>query len=227
MSESRQHELAVRMAELARSVTAPRTMDDVLLEATTAAVELIDGADAAGILLVQKGGTFESRAGTSGLPHELDELQFTVQEGPCLSAALHDLVVQTNDFRAEKRWPAYTAAVMKVGVLSGMSFRLYTSERTAGALNVFGYEPVEWDDEAITIGTVLAAHAVAAIAATRESEQLHSALATRDVIGQAKGIIMERFNLDDIAAFQMLRRLSQDSNTPLSAIAQRVVDTRG
>jgi AmiR/NasT family two-component response regulator len=63
--------------------------------------------------------------------------------------------------------------------------------------------------------------------ASRHGEQLQSALSTRDRIGQAKGIIMERFGVDDVKAFEMLRRLSQDSNTRLIDIAQRVIDTRG
>ena len=74
---------------------------------------------------------------------------------------------------------------------------------------------------------VLAAHAAAAILASREGEQLQSALSTRDRIGQAKGIIMERFNIDDVRAFAMLRQLSQDGNTKLIDVAQRVIDTRG
>ena len=62
---------------------------------------------------------------------------------------------------------------------------------------------------------------------SRQGEQLESALSTRDRIGQAKGIIMERFGVDDVQAFEMLRRLSQDSNTRLIEVAQRVIDTRG
>lgn len=215
------------MAELARSVAPPRGIEEILLETTTAAVELIPGADTAGILLVAKGGKFESHAGTTGLPHELDELQHTLQEGPCIGAAVDETIVRTDDFREESRWPAYSAAVVKIGVLSGLSLRLYTTERTAGALNLFGYEPTVWDTEAVTVGTVLAAHAAAAIMAGRQDAELKSALATRDRIGQAKGIVMERFGVDDVAAFDMLRRLSQESNTPLVTVAQRVIETRG
>jgi AmiR/NasT family two-component response regulator len=76
-------------------------------------------------------------------------------------------------------------------------------------------------------GAVLAAHAAAAILASRQGQQLESALSTRDRIGQAKGIIMERYGVDDVRAFDMLRRLSQDGNTKLIDIAQRVIDTRG
>jgi GAF domain-containing protein len=156
----------------------------------------------------------------------LDDLQMTTGEGPCLQAALDEIVIRTDDFRDEPRFPNYAPRVVELGLLSALSFKLYTADRTAGALNLFGYEPKRWDSEAETIGMVLAAHAAAGILASREGEQLQSALSTRDRIGQAKGIIMERFKIDDVRAFAMLRQLSQDGNTKLIDVAQRVIDTR-
>jgi GAF domain-containing protein len=220
------HDLALRMAELARSL-ALRSVDDVLADVTAAAKRLIPGVDIAGILLVGKGGTFETVAPTSDLMFQLDKLQMTHLEGPCVAAALDEIVVRTDDFSHESRWPNYSPAVTALGVHSGLSFKLYTADRTAGALNLFGFEPHVWDTEADTIGMVLAAHAAAAILASREGDQLQSALSTRDRIGQAKGIIMERFGIDDVRAFSMLRQLSQDTNTKLVDIAQKVIDTRG
>jgi GAF domain-containing protein len=219
-------DIAVRLAELARATAAPRTANEILAEVTAAAVELIPGVDTAGILLLRKGG-FESLAGTTDLPHRLDELQNTFDEGPCMEAALDELVVRTDDFRSETRWPKYSAAVVESGVLSGISFRLFTADRTAGALNLFGYQPHVWSTEDQTIGGMLAAHATAAILANEHGQQLETALLTRDHIGQAKGIIMERYGVDDVRAFQMLRQLSQESNTKLAEVAQKVIDTRG
>ncbi|MCZ8377848.1 GAF and ANTAR domain-containing protein [Mycobacterium sp. CPCC 205372] len=227
MTQPQPHDLAMRMADLARTVAMPRSVEQVLEDVTSAATELIPGADTAGILLVGPGGKFESLAGTTDLPHQLDELQMTFEEGPCVQAALDDVIVRTDDFREESRWPKYSEAVVEIGVLSGLSFKLYTADRTAGALNLFGFEPNRWDGEAETIGTVLAAHAAAAILASRQGQQLESALSTRDRIGQAKGIIMERYDVDDVQAFEMLRRLSQESNTKLTDIAQQVIETRG
>jgi GAF domain-containing protein len=137
------------------------------------------------------------------------------------------LIVRTEDFRTDERFPNWSPAVVELGVLSGVSFKLYTANRTAGALNLFAFKPNAFDGESETFGTVLAAHAAAAILASREGEELQSALSTRDRIGQAKGIIMERYNVDDIQAFDMLRKLSQDSNIRLVDIAQRVIETRG
>jgi GAF domain-containing protein len=227
MTTPRNYDLAQRMAELARASAAPRSVEEVLSGVTAAAKELIPGADTAGVLLIGRGGKFESIAGTSELPYRLDELQMKFSEGPCVEAALDELIVRTEDFRSEQRWPRYSAAVVEIGVLSGLSFKLYTAERTAGALNLFSFKPKAFDAEDETTGVVLAAHAAAAILASRQGEQLESALSTRDRIGQAKGIIMERFGVDDVQAFEMLRRLSQDSNTRLIEVAKRVIDTRG
>jgi GAF domain-containing protein len=227
MTQPRNYDLAQRMAELARASAAPRSVEEVLSDVTAAAMELIPGADTAGVLLIGKGGKWDSVANTSDLPYRLDELQMLFNEGPCVEAALDELIVRTDDFRADERWPRYSAAVVEIGVSSGLSFKLYTADRTAGALNLFSFKIDAFDAEDETTGVILAAHAAAAILASRHGEQLQSALSTRDRIGQAKGIIMERFGVDDVKAFEMLRRLSQDSNTRLIDVAQRVIDTRG
>ena len=226
MTHPEKRDLAARMAELARTIASPRSLDDVLSTVTATAKELIPGVDAAGVLLIGTGGTFESLAPVTDLPHQLDQLQMQFNEGPCVQAALDEVIVRTDDFREEQRWPQYSPACVEIGVLSGLSFKLYTADRTAGALNLFGFQPKVWDAEAETIGTVLAAHAAAAVLAGRHGQQLESALSTRDRIGQAKGIIMERYKVDDVQAFEMMRRLSQDSNTKLVDIAQQVIDTR-
>ncbi len=222
-----QHELAVRIAELVREIAVPRGLEHVLADVTTAAVQLIPGADIAGVLLVKKGADFESLADTDELAGQLDKLQHDFGEGPCAEAALKQTIVRTDDLRNEPRWPKYAPAAVQLGVLSSLSFKLYTAERTAGALNLFSFTAGVWDTEAETIGSVFAAHAAAAIMAGRHGEQMQSALSSRDRIGQAKGIIMERYGVDDVRAFELLRRLSQESQSKLVDIAQRVIETRG
>ena len=142
-----------------------------------------------------------------------------------LEAALQHTIVRSDDLRSESRWPQYAPAAVELGVLSGLSFKLYTADRTAGALNVFSHRADAWDTDAETTGAILAAHAATAILAQRQGEQMQSALLTRDRIGQAKGIIMQSYGVDDVRAFEMLRRISQESQTKLADIAQRVIDT--
>ncbi|BBX64473.1 hypothetical protein MSAS_36470 [Mycobacterium saskatchewanense] len=221
------HELALRMAELVREIASPRPLDQLLADVTAAAVEVIPRTDVAGVLLVKKGGEFESVADTDSLAAKLDKLQHDFGEGPCAEAALQETVVRTDDLRRESRWPRYAPAAVEHGVLGSLSFKLYTADRTAGALNLFSFEAGAWDAEAEVIGSVFAAHAAAAILSARQEEQLQSAVSTRDRIGQAKGIIMERFGVDDVRAFELLRMLSQESQVKLVDIAKSVIDTRG
>jgi GAF domain-containing protein len=227
MAELSQHDLAHRMAELAREFSPPPGVDEVLAGVTSAALDLIPGADMAGVLLTAKNGKFESLADTADLVRRLDEVQEREKEGPCLDAATDELVIRADDFKNEPRWPKFARVAIAAGVHSSMSFRLYGSKQTAGALNVFSSKPNAFTAESEAIGLVLASHAAAAILASRHGQQLQSAVASRDTIGQAKGIIMERFNVDAVRAFDLLRKLSQADNTPLTVIAQRVIDTRG
>jgi GAF domain-containing protein len=219
--------LAVRMAELARQLAMPLALPDVLTGVTKTVLEVISGADAAGFLLFTKGEKYETQAATTDLMFELDRLQVKYGEGPCVEAAIDELIVRTDDFQREQRWPNYSAEVLKLGLRSALSFKLYTTNRNAGALNIFAFEPNAFDAEDEAVGSVLAAHAAAAILASRQGDQLQSALSNRDVIGQAKGVIMERYKVDAIRAFEMLRELSQSANEKLVDVAARVIETRG
>ncbi|MGB3482253.1 MAG: GAF and ANTAR domain-containing protein [Mycobacterium sp.] len=221
------HDLAIRMAELARDVAVPVALDEVLRGVTEAVLQLVPGAEHAGLLLLAVGGKYETLAPTSELMFTLDHLQILTGQGPCVEAAVDDLIVRTDEFEDEGRWPEYSKLVVDIGIRSALSFKLYTAQRTAGALNIFATAPKAFDAESEAIGSVLAAHAAAAIVASKQGEQLQSALSSRDLIGQAKGIIMERYDVDAVRAFEMLRELSQSGNIKLVDIAKQVIDTRG
>lgn len=219
--------LADRMASLARAMAVPLSVDEVLANVSRAVLEMIPGAEMAGFLLLGRGGRYETRSPTSDRLYELDELQVSSGEGPCVEAAVDELFVRTDDFADDRRWPFYSAEMLKRGLRSALSFKLYTSQRNAGALNIFSSQPHAFTSEDEAVGQVLAAHAAAAIIASSQGEQLQSALTSRDLIGQAKGIIMERYNVDAVRAFEMLRQLSQSGNVKLVDVAQQVIDTRG
>lgn len=98
--------------------------------------------------------------------------------------------------------------------------------QSAATMNIFGFGARPWDDDAETVGAVLASHAAAAVAASPWGSAPTSPLGSRERLGQAKGIIMERYGVDDVAAFEMLRRLADQSDMGLLELAQRVIDTR-
>ena len=145
------------------------------------------------------------------------------QQGPCLEAAQADSVVRSPDLRREQRWPEFVAAAIAAGVYSTLSFQLYTHHQGSGALNLLSTRAHAFDVRAETTLAMLATHAAITLIAADRDTQFRSALASRDIIGQAKGIIMERYKLDAGRAFALLTKLSQDSNTPLRLVAQRLV----
>jgi transcriptional regulator with GAF, ATPase, and Fis domain len=198
---------------------------ETLAGVTAAAVDLISGVDYADVLLIEKD-HFDSIASTAPVVKELDAVQERLGQGPCLQAAVADSVIRCADLRDDPRWPQFAAAATRLGVHSMLSFQLYTSKGGAGALNLLASAPRAFSAEGEALGAVLATHAAVALAAINREHQFESALASRDNIGQAKGILMERLSIDAVQAFAMLKQLSQSTNTPLRTIAERVITTR-
>jgi transcriptional regulator with GAF, ATPase, and Fis domain len=228
MSNGAEYDQQLRsaIAELANAFPlSGADVTETLARVTTAAVELIRGVDHADVLLVEEN-RFESVAATDPIAKELDDVQDRLQQGPCLQAALADPVIRCTDLRADSRWPQFADAATKLGIHSMLSFQLYDHPHGAGALNLLGREPHTFTKEAEGLGAMLATHAALAFAAANTQQQFTSALASRDHIGQAKGILMERFSIDAVQAFELLTKLSQDTNTPVREIAEHVINAR-
>jgi ANTAR domain/GAF domain len=223
--------LPAAMAHLVANFATPTDLTAILETVTTSAVQLIHEVDFADVLLVDEQ-RYRSMASTAALAIELDTIQQELQEGPCLAAAVQDATVVCSDLTAEPRWPQFAAAAVQAGIHSMMSFQLYTYPTKTrdgaggrGALNLFSRNRYHFSFEDRAIGAMLATHAATALITADRQTQFESALASRDLIGQAKGIVMERFHVDAVRAFSLLTKLSQDTNTPLRTIAQRIVDT--
>ncbi|MFD6893617.1 GAF and ANTAR domain-containing protein [Rhodococcus sp. NPDC060086] len=200
------------------------SLNGTLKSITAAAVELIPGVEHAGITLVVGRTHFESRAATSELPRKIDELQDRLQDGPCVRSIWEKETVSVADLAQDDRWPVFGPEAAALGVGSMLAFRLYTAEDTLGALNLHSSHIAAFNEGSISVGSTLATHAAIALIATLREEQFHNALASRDIIGQAKGILMERFGMDADTAFGMLRTLSQERNEPLNEIALELVE---
>jgi hypothetical protein len=209
------------MAELTQSFAARAAADEMLSRVTTAAVDLINGVDCADVLVI-KDGLFYSAAPTSELIHHLDAAQQDAGQGPCLDAIGSRRVIRSNDLRTEPRWPHFARTATAAGVHSVLSYRLDTYGAKAATLSFFGCKPEAFGMESQALGAMLATHAAIALITDDRQHQFESALASRDVIGQAKGMIMERFSVDAARAFEMLRKISQTSNTPVNDIARRL-----
>ena len=177
--------------------------------------------------MVYRGDRIDTHATSNNSLREIDTLQHELDEGPCLDALRENHTVRSDDLSTDDRWPSWGPQVVeRLGLLSSVSYRLYTKDKELGALNLYGKGASAFTDDDIHDGLALAAHVGVALAAAQKVEQLETALGGRTVIAQATGILMERFDLDPDRAFSVLSRMSQQNNVKLRVLAQQIVATR-
>jgi GAF domain-containing protein len=217
----------LRIAELVQGLhnRPDADADTVIAELAEHAAVEIPGAKYAGVTVTRNGKHIETPATTHIWPLLLDKIQQRHGEGPCLTAAWEEKTVYVADLETDDRFPSYRQdALAETPIRSIMAFQLFIAGETMGALNVYSEQPDAFGAESRNIGLIFAAHSSVAWNSARRDEQFKRALASRDTIGQAKGMIMERYGVDAVQAFALLRKLSQDSNTPLAQIAGELVD---
>ncbi|MCA1692319.1 MAG: GAF and ANTAR domain-containing protein [Acidimicrobiales bacterium] len=217
-------ELAQTFAEVARSLLDENDVDATLDRICELAVQTIDGCQAAGISIVE-GNHVTSRSKTDGLPGVVDKIQSETQEGPCVDAIKDHEVFLTGSLSQEGRWPDFSRrAHDETGVESILAFRLFASEDTLGALNLYSKDRDAFDDHDIAVGSVFAAHAGVAWSSAMREAHLETKAVSRDLIGMAKGIIIAQQKVSDDEAFDILRRASQRMNIKLRELAERIVE---
>jgi len=210
---------------MARSLLAEADVQKTLQRIVELAVDNIDGCDHAGITVLHAG-IFSTPAFSDEVPVAVDAIQYETGEGPCVDAIREHEVFRTGNMATETRWPKFsTRAQRETGVTSMMGFRLFVAGDTLGALNLFSKVADAFDDEASAAGSVFAAHAAIALSTALHDEQMSQALASRDVIGQAKGILMAKEGVTADEAFDMLRRASQRLNMKLREVAEDIART--
>jgi GAF domain-containing protein len=212
-------QMAVELADLD---THEETIDAVAQYARVA----VNGDDA-GIMLVHSRSKVETPAGTSKEVDRAHQLQAECGEGPCLAAVEggDEIYVVANTL-GDDRWPLWGKGAAELGYYSVVSASLETGSRRIGSLNVYSRSTDAFDDSDVEVVGLLAGHASVAIAAANAKHQLHQALGTRTLIGQAEGILMKAFDIDADKAFAYLKRLSMDQNVKLVRIAQTVIDNQ-
>lgn len=217
--------LAVQFSEIARTLQAEQSLDATLQRIVESAVGNIDGADYAGITLVTGGGVVSTPASTDDVVVRIDRIQYETREGPCLSAISDESTVRANDLRDDTRWPKFSRRAVELGVRSMLAFQLYVRERDLGALNLYSNSADMFTDADEDTGLLFATHAAIALVGAQHEHHLRGAQANADLIGQAKGILMERHKITADSAFHLLARVSQNTNRRLADIAFAVTST--
>lgn len=218
--------LAIRLGAIARSLQNEEDQGLMLDEVIRAAVELVPGASHGSISRVIGREQVISEHSTGPLPVQVEAAQTELGQGPCLDSVYEQVTVRLSDTATDRRWPQFSRRALELGVGSMLAIQLYVDGDNLGALNLFATEPDAFDDESEHIGLLFAAHAAVALAGSQQVTTLQQAVASRDVIGQAKGILMERHHLSADQAFRVLARVSQQENRKLREVAEELSTTR-
>lgn len=218
-------ELLERMGAIALALSEAETLQETLQGIVDLGEELLEHCDGVSLMLISKGGKIDTPAYSSQAAHDSDMAQYATQEGPCLDAIKDQRTVVMDDLETDERWPDYRARALELGVRSMISFRLYVTEDSMGGLDMYSRRPNAFDHRSQLIGQVFAAQASVAMKAALIEAGLETAIQSRDVIGQAKGIVMARGRMTANMAFEVLKRLSQQRQQKLREVAEEIVET--
>ena len=218
-------EIAETLAVLARELEGHDDPGAVLAAIVAAAVALVPGTDEGSISVVLGRRRVMSEAPTGDLPRLADAIQEEVQQGPCLDAAYRHRTVRIPDMNTEQRWPLFAARALELGAGSMLALQLYVEGDDLGALNLYARTPGSFTDDSEQMGLLVAAHAAVAYIGARKQSNAARALLHRDLIGQAKGMLMERYQISADRAFLLLTRISQNNNRKLHQVAEELIET--
>jgi hypothetical protein len=213
------------MLEASRRLSAaltPADLDETLAKITAAAVEVLPDVKHASITIKHADGRLETIAPTDDFLCEVDAAQYELQEGPCYEAATHSVHITAPHLADDDRFPRYAPVATAHGIQAQAGIRLFDAPASNGALNLYADHPGAFEDLG-EIGELFAHQSAMALAYARQISQLKEAVQTRQLIGEAVGVVMERYQLDDARAFGLLTRLSQESNVKLRAVAEALL----
>lgn len=230
-------DLAASFAQISQALYAAHTVQETLHRTVEFSVDTIDGCSGAGISFVQ-GDQIVTPVWTEPKVLEVDEMQYRTGQGPCLDAIAKGESFYAADLLTDPRWPEFGPRAAEAGMRSLLSFCL-SGDTPLGALNLYAEFPAAFGATDRAKGLIFATHAGIALAAAQDVEDatkaltveiqrlenLHGALASRQAIGRAEGILMQRELITGEQAFDLLRRASQHLNIKLREVAQHVVET--
>ena len=215
--------LADRLAELARTLHQESDVEDTLAAIVATAVTTVVGAEHASITAVRRRHHVHTIAATGPLPRAVDQAQYDAQQGPCLSSLFDQQTVSLPRLADEDRWPAFVTAATRLGVGSMLAVQLFVAGEDLAVLNLLSTRADAFGQDDEHVAELFATHAALSMADAQASERSARALTSRDLIGQAKGILMERFRITDHQAFLLLVRASQAANAKVTVIAEELV----
>ncbi|WP_207835352.1 GAF and ANTAR domain-containing protein [Williamsia soli] len=228
-----EEDLNSALAGLSQLATGSLSLADALTAVADFAVKAIPGADGAGVTLLHEDRP-DTVVASAPFVREIDDIQYSIGQGPCISAAANGSTVRSGSLGGEARWPAFGPRVGRLGVHSVLSLPLITGEEVIGAMNVYAHAKDAFDERAAELGELFAVPAAVSVQNARAlatavllSQRLEKALTNRAAIDQAIGILISRSGYTPAQAFNALRTISQQENRKLNDIARSIVDDAG
>lgn len=213
------------VAHAAQQLRGARTVEETLELIVSSAAEAMPGFEHVGVSTVREGESPVTRVASSDLVRELDTVQYALGEGPCMTSLAGAEVVVAPHLRHDQRWPTYVPEAVRRGLRSQLGVRLHLADRgTVGGLNLYSLTNDEVSEEDLVTAGFFATHASLALGHVGELATLQAAVEHRQLIGQALGILMERYGLNAEAAHAFLWRASSHGNTKVRDLAARLVE---
>lgn len=219
------NDLAAALADTAAALSRHHTLEETLDAIVNATRASVPGFTDVGISVVHQNGLIETVSGTGPLVWDLDGVQYGLREGPCVDSMEVGTTVVVEDVRHDQRWPRYVPEAVRLGLRSQLALCLYDDGTTLGGLNLYSTSTSGIGSDAVHAAELFARHAAIALGHAQKRHHLNEALTSRKTIGQAIGIVMERYEIDQDRAFMFLVRASSTSNVKLRDVAQEVLDT--
>ncbi len=229
-SEAPEDDLTGSLTALAGLSTARLSLEDLLTKVARYAVQAIPGADGAGLTLIEADWS-DTTVKSAPFVREIDDIQYGIGEGPCISAATTGQTMRSGSLSADSRWPRFGPRAGRLGVHSVLSLPLLVEDTVVGAMNVYAHPRDAFDERAEHIGQLFAMPAAIAVQnaqilaqTQRLAANLQAALTNRAVIDQAIGIIISRTGVSPEQAFERVRTRSQHDHAKVSVIAHQIVE---
>ena len=202
----------------------PGDLDHTLARITAAAAEVLPGVHYASITVRHADGRLETVAPTDDMLLGVDAAQYDLREGPCYDAAVDAMYVSSPNLAADERFPRYAAMAVKAGIRAQAGVRLFDTPKPSaqGALNLYSRDVGSFTDMSV-VSQLFAHQSAIALDYAREVKNLQEAVRTRQAVGRAVGIVMERYGLNEERAFAFLARVSQTRNVKLRQVAAEIV----
>lgn len=228
-TQAEDDDLAMSVRALSQLSAAQFGLEDLLTEVATLAVRAIPGADGAGLTLIEP-----HRADTivksEKFVQEIDEIQYGLGEGPCISAAAEGIPMRTGSLGGDARWPRFGPRAGRLGVHSVLSLPLISAGAVVGAMNVYAHAKNAFDDRSEHLGQLYAIPAAIAVQnaqilaqTQRLAAKFQAGMSSRAVTDQAIGILMSRSGVSPDEAYSRIRMLSKHDNIKIDVVAAGIV----